>query len=160
MRQNGRESKDVPARKRDGTVAFLHHLDLPALRLEWSRLFCRKTPAGRCLDLLRRGIAWRLQANGQTGLSASARLQLTRVTAAVARNPDYPAGPSLKAGTVLVRQWKGVPQEVRVLEHGFTYQGRQYRSLSEIARLITGTRWNGPLFFGLKKIEPKGRGRR
>ena len=145
---------------RDSGVAFLQDLDLLALRREWSRLFGRKAPAGQCTDLLRRGIAWRLQEHAQAGLSAAARLQLTRLTAAVARNPGYAVGPKLKPGTVLVRQWKGRPQEVRVLEHGFAHQGKQYRSLSEIARAITGTRWNGPLFFGLKKVAPNSRGRR
>ena len=138
--QSGRFSDRPPLSVSGGGLAYLEDLDLPALRREWSRLFGRRAPAGRCLDLLRRGIAWRLQENARSGLSASARLQLTRLVAAVARNPAYGVGPKLKPGTVLVRQWKGSAQEVRVLEYGFSYQGKPYRSLSEIARLITGTR--------------------
>ena len=53
-------------------------------------------------------------------------------------------------GTRLIREWKGVEHSVTVLDKGFEYQGRPYQSLSPIARLITGTRWNGPLFFGLR----------
>jgi hypothetical protein len=60
------------------------------------------------------------------------------------------ASPHAPAGTVLVREWHGVGHQVRVLEEGVLYRGERYRSLSEIARLITGTRWSGPRFFGLK----------
>jgi hypothetical protein len=56
----------------------------------------------------------------------------------------------IKPGAILVRQWKGQSHRVTVLEDGFAYQGKPYESLSEIARLITGTRWNGPKFFGLR----------
>jgi hypothetical protein len=57
----------------------------------------------------------------------------------------------MKAGTRIVREWQGQLHEVSVLDSGFEYQNQRFRSLSEIARQITGTRWSGPLFFGLKK---------
>jgi hypothetical protein len=60
------------------------------------------------------------------------------------------AGPALKPGTSLIREWRGVRHEVRVIDDGFTYQGQTFRSLSSIARHITGTKWNGLAFFGLK----------
>jgi hypothetical protein len=59
----------------------------------------------------------------------------------------------IKPGTRLIRQWDGQTHQVTVAEEGFEYKGERYKSLSEIARLITGTRWSGPLFFGLKHIQ-------
>jgi hypothetical protein len=56
----------------------------------------------------------------------------------------------MKPGVILVRQWKGVSHRVTVLQDGFAYDGKTFDSLSEIARLITGSRWNGPRFFGLR----------
>ena len=64
----------------------------------------------------------------------------------------------IKPGTRLIRQWDGETHHVTVCEQGFEYKSERYRSLSEIARLITGTRWSGPLFFGLKQ-QPKDRSR-
>jgi hypothetical protein len=61
-----------------------------------------------------------------------------------------PARTQLKAGTVLVREWHGVSHRVTVLDDGFDFRGERFRSLSEIARKITGVRWSVPLFFGLK----------
>src|SRR5262249_59794598 len=61
------------------------------------------------------------------------------------------AGPELQAGARLVREWQGRTYEVLVLDEGFSWQGRHYRSLSAVARTITGTAWSGPLFFGLKE---------
>jgi hypothetical protein len=59
----------------------------------------------------------------------------------------------IKAGTVLARQWKGKSYRVSVMQDGFTYDGKTYNSMSEIARLITGARWNGPRFFGLRSAK-------
>ena len=132
-------------------LSQLESLDLPALRREWSRLLGTNAPTGRSRELLLRGIAWRLQEIAQSGLSAKVRQHLSRLTQAMARNPDYRVGASLKPGTVLLREWKGQRHEVRVLEQGFAYGEACYGSLSEIARIITGTRWNGIVFFGLKK---------
>jgi Protein of unknown function (DUF2924) len=73
-------------------------------------------------------------------------------------NGKKPAdGPAIrpKAGTRIVREWQGRLHEVSVLENGFEYGGRTYRSLSEIAREITGTRWSGPAFFGMRKRETR-----
>ncbi len=133
------------------TFDGLKALDLHRLRREWTQLFGKKAPSGRCLDVLRRGIAWRQQEKAESGLSASAGRQLTRLTAALGRNPDHRVGSDIKVGTILIREWQGTRHEVRVLDQDFEYGGKHYRSLSAIARFITGTRWNGPLFFGLKK---------
>jgi Protein of unknown function (DUF2924) len=79
------------------------------------------------------------------GLSAGTRRQLCGPEPRPVRRRRV-----LRPGTVLVRQWHGVGHQVTVLEEGVLYRGERYRSLSEIARLITGTRWSGPRFFGHK----------
>lgn len=67
------------------------------------------------------------------------------------RNYTPTPGPQLKPGASLIKEWRGVRHEVRVLEEGFSYQGQRFSSLSEVAQHITGTRWNGKVFFGLKE---------
>jgi hypothetical protein len=67
--------------------------------------------------------------------------------------PALVIAPRIKLGTRLVRQWQGETHEVTLLDSGYAYRGQRYASLSEIARFITGTRWSGPLFFGLKTVE-------
>jgi len=64
--------------------------------------------------------------------------------------PEYIPERRASAGTVLIRQWRGVSHRVTVLDTAVVYRGRRYKSLSEVARAITGSRWSGPLFFGLK----------
>jgi hypothetical protein len=66
------------------------------------------------------------------------------------RNYNLDPGPTLRPGCSLIKEWRGVRHEVRVLEEGFSYAGERFGSLSEVARRITGTRWNGQVFFGLK----------
>jgi hypothetical protein len=93
-----------------------------------------------------------MQENALGGLKPSAHRHLMRVAGNAAdgrRAPGYP-GLSPKPGTVLLRDWGGVTHQVRVLEDGLLFRGKRYESLSEIARAITGSRWSGPLFFGLK----------
>jgi hypothetical protein len=63
----------------------------------------------------------------------------------------------MQPGAVLVREWRGISHQVSVLEKGFSFRGKRYRSLSEVAREITGTRWSGPLFFGLKRSQEESR---
>jgi Protein of unknown function (DUF2924) len=103
-------------------------------------------------ELLRRCIAYRLQEDAFGGLNSRLCSQLAglgRELEQGAKSPPLPTA-SLKAGTRLVRTWNGDAHRVTVAEDGFTYRDRRYRSLSEIARLITGTRWSGPRFFGIK----------
>ena len=79
-------------------------------------------------------------------------LKQTSEDGAYKRKVSMP-GASLKTGTRLLREWHCVTHEVILTEDGVQFQGKRYRSLSEVARIITGTRWSGPLFFGLKKRE-------
>ena len=97
-------------------------------------------------DLLARGIAYEMQVRQIGGLTPTERKALT----ALARGRTSPSPGVLKAGTRLYRSWRGVTQEVLVLEDGYSWRGKSYASLSEVARAITGTRWSGPRFFGLQ----------
>lgn len=95
-------------------------------------------------DLLRHLLAWRLQAERESGLDVETKAALRRTGSVV------PAGRELGAGATLERSWKGRPVKVEVLDDGFRFEGKTYRSLSAIAQQVTGTRWSGPRFFGLR----------
>jgi hypothetical protein len=131
----------------------LSELSLPELQAQWRALTGAPLKGVR-RDLLLRAIAYRLQAQQQGGLSAKAHQRLAQLakTYTKDRHAQPQAIPELRPGCRLFREWQGVMHEVTVLEHGFGHQDRLYKSLSEIARGITGTRWSGPLFFGLKKV--------
>ncbi len=97
-------------------------------------------------DLLVRGIAYEMQVRQFGGLSPVEKKALT----ALAQGRSSPSPGDLKTGTRLYRSWQGVTQEVLVLESGYSWRNKTYVSLSEVARAITGTRWSGPRFFGVK----------
>ena len=96
--------------------------------------------------LLARGIAYEMQVRLIGGLTPSERKAL----GALARGRSNPSPGFLKAGTRIYRSWRGITQEILVLEDGYSWRGKSYASLSEVARAITGTRWSGPRFFGLQ----------
>ena len=96
--------------------------------------------------LLARGIAYEMQVRQIGGLTPAERKAL----GALPRGKTNPSPGLLKTGTRLYRSWRGVTQEVLVLERGYGWRGKSYASLSEVARAITGTRWSGPRFFGLQ----------
>jgi hypothetical protein len=101
--------------------------------------------------VLIRAIAYQLQEQVFAGLKPSTQRVLDRI--AGNRSSDAPQSmPQLRAtaGTVLIRQWRGVSYRVTVLDTDVVYRGRRYKSLSDVARVITGARRSGPLFFGLK----------
>ena len=132
-------------------ITRLSALDLPALRQRWAALFGAEPSPNFGRALLIRAIAHRLQEQASPGLKPATQRLLDRI----ADNPskDAPRSipqPRATAGTVLIRQWRGVSHRVTVLDTNVVYQGQRYKSLSEVARAITGTRWSGPLFFGLK----------
>lgn len=123
-------------------VRALEALDLHGLRDEWRRRY-GEPPRMRSRELLARLIAWRIQADAFGGLDAT--------TIRLLKSDKLPPPPPMLApGTRLSRDWLGRCHEVVVLEQGFRYAGSEYRSLSEVARVITGTRWNGLRFFGLR----------
>jgi hypothetical protein len=104
-------------------------------------------------DLLRRGIAWRIQVRVHGSLSTATSKAIDQALDRLERTGEVGATKrfALKPGTRLVREWRGATHHVLVLDDGFEHQGRRYSSLSQIVRAITGTNWSGPLFFGLRK---------
>jgi hypothetical protein len=103
-------------------------------------------------ELLIRILAYKIQEQAFGGLSTRTRRRLKQIAISLENGNsklNIAQGP-IKPGTRLIREWRGKSHTVSVTETCFEFQGSQYRSLSEIARLITGTRWSGPLFFGLR----------
>jgi hypothetical protein len=134
-------------------VAALPEKSTAELKQLWRGLYDREPPSGNKPFLIKR-LSYRIQELAYGGLSARAEAKLNvlieeedqRVRGLpIVRKGDRPI-----AGTRLIRQWQGVEHCVTVLDDGFEYGGAKYRSLSAIARAITGTRWNGPLFFALR----------
>ena len=124
----------------------------PALLALWRELFGVPAPAELRRELLVKFLAYRIQEQAYGGLSHSTRKRLKDLARKIEEDPkaDLLAAPRIKVGTRLIREWQGQSHCVTVVEAGFEYAGKRYASLSEIARLITGTRWSGPLFFRLR----------
>jgi hypothetical protein len=122
------------------------------LRGEWRRLHRAPPPMRLSRDLLMRGITYKLQERPLGGLSKSIIRKLERLNLdSQVSDAQKPARPiSLTAGTRLVREWRGVTYTVLVDADGFEWNGRRYRSLTIVAREITGAHWSGPRFFGLR----------
>jgi Protein of unknown function (DUF2924) len=127
-------------------------MPIAQLRLGYAQVFRTDPPKAFGPDLLRRSIAHRIQEKAYGGLSRSAQRLLDQMMKAFAAKPDgrIVLPRRIKPGSVLVREWKHKSHRVVVLADGFAYDGRTFANLSEIAVLITGTRWNGPRFFGLR----------
>ena len=142
-------------------VKALGRMSPAELRSAWRETFKQAAPQ-LSPDLLARAIAYRLQERQHGGLPPPVRLQLARLTRLVARTGEcQPATHiSLKPGTRLVREWNGRALNVLVCDEGFELDGRRYASLTQIAHDVTGTRWSGPRFFGLKSRKaPPSRGK-
>ena len=135
----------------------LAEMSAPALRALWRETFGRPHPSWVQKDFLVRALAYRVQEKVYGGLSPADRRQLRRHAEEVRSTGRIASLDALKIkpGTRLVRGWSGNTHVVTVIEGGFEYCGKRYGSLSEIARLITGTRWSGPLFFGLKTTKAR-----
>jgi len=130
----------------------LPHLRTSKLRALWQELFARPAHPRLRRDLMIPVLAYRMQEKAYGGLKLSTRKRLQKLAEELKRDPkaQLPPNQQFKSGTKLVRQWQGKIHEVLVVDEGFNYRNQRYESLSEIAREITGTRWSGPLFFGLK----------
>lgn len=131
-----------PAKRAAADVAALESMTLAELRAEWRRRY-GPPPRHRAADLLRRVLAWRIQSDVHGGLDAPTRRMLEVEQDQVKVSPT--------PGMRLAREWAGRRHEVVVIESGVVYEGCTYGSLSEVARHITGQRWNGPRFFGLRQ---------
>lgn len=129
-------------------------VDLPRADLleRWKGIFKEPPPKGLSLRLLRYAIAYELQVKHYGGLSAKAKKQLRCIstTESKPKSKTTSEAPGLCPGTRLIREWNGKTHIVEVIEKGFLWQGSSYRSLSAIARAITGARWSGPRFFNIQ----------
>jgi hypothetical protein len=122
------------------------------LKQRWRTIYRSEPPLRISRELLTRALAYRIQEQVYEGLRPSTRRLLIRLANDARSGRPLKPEPAARAqpGTVLMREWHGVTHEVRVLDRGVLYQRKRYRSLSEVARLITGAHWNGPQFFGLR----------
>jgi len=134
----------------------LPRLGIEALRVLWVKQFGRPPSFRAQKDLLVCMLAYRLQEKAQGGLRPAIRKRLRALSGEIGSAGERVSRPAprLKAGTRLIREWKGQTHVVSVLEDGVEYRGKRLGSLSEVAREITGTRWSGPAFFGLKSPSP------
>ena len=147
-------SNEVSAKVRE-----LPRLRTRQLKALWQELFPKPPRPKLRRELMIPILAYQIQENAYGGLKVSTRKRLQKLAEELDRNPkaDLQPSPHIKSGTKLIRHWQGRRHEVLASDEGFDYRGKRYRSLSEIAREITGTRWSGPLFFGLKQArESKG----
>jgi hypothetical protein len=139
----------------ESEIAHLRDLDLRGLRARWHSAFRRKAPDHLPRHLLYRMIAYRLQAERLGDLDRDTQRFLDHVATGARNGDELPAKGDhrhgLQPGTILVREWDGKSQRVMVLDQGFAWNGTTYRSLTEIAFAMTGTRWSGPRFFGLRR---------
>ena len=133
-------------------IASVSKASIRDLRERWKSLY-GKEPSGHIgRSFLIRAIAYRLQEKAFGGLKPSTRRLLARVAEETAARSSAKSPPVRKAetGTILVREWQGAAHRVTVLREGVSFKGKRYRSLSEVAREITGSHWSGPRFFGLR----------
>ena len=131
----------------------LPELALSELRQQWRALYKSDASPHLSREFLTRAIAYRLQEVALGGLRRERQRQLRQIAQQFNETGEIRrrARLELKSGARLVREWRGRTYEVLVLDDGFSWQGVLYRSLSAVARKITGTPWSGPLFFGLKE---------
>jgi hypothetical protein len=142
----------------EAEIARLRGLDVKGLRARWRISFGRNAPPHLARHLLFAMLAYRLQAEVMGDLEAETVRFLKQIDLTPSKQAAVPLTQAferrrrdLSLGTVLTREWKGQHYKVMVREGGFAWQGRTYSSLTEIAKAITGTKWNGPRFFGLRE---------
>jgi hypothetical protein len=125
----------------------------------WSNIFASAPPPGAKRELLMRLLAYGVQERTHGPLSRVVQRNVSTYSGgkglARKRPSTEQTASTLRLGARLVRSWNGTTHEVTVVERGFAYRGKHYRSLSEVAEVITGAHWSGPRFFGLKKARSK-----
>lgn len=140
--------------------AWLHDLPRTELVKKWQEIFPLVPISSFRKEFLIKHIIWEMQAREQSGYTAKTIKQLEILAKDLDQNPKLKSHSlkilmqsnlRVKTGTKLLREYKGINHEVLVLEQGFQYNNKIYKSLSAIANKITGSRWNGKVFFGLKK---------
>jgi hypothetical protein len=156
QQKKGRQQFAAGRRAIDSTeseVAALAALTIGELKAAWSKRFHEDPPRVRSRQLLLRLFAWQIQVEALGGLDASTERKLRDISKALERDGTYEPKirHDLSPGIVLTREWKGEIHKVTATADGFDFRGKRYKSLSDIARTITGTRWSGPRFFGLEQ---------
>lgn len=137
-------------------IAQLPRLNRAQLRTKWRDVLKKEPPSHLRKQLLVPLLAYKIQEQAYGGLRPEVKRRLRELADSLESEPNRASAklaalPRIKPGTRLIRQWQGETHHVTVCDQGFEYNGQKYSSLSEIARLITGTRWSGPLFFGIKR---------
>lgn len=134
-------------------LAGLEGLTLDELRQAWSAEIGGAPPKLRTRELMALSLAYRLQGRVHGDLPGKTKRRLAELARRFTEDRSYTPtpGPNLKPGSSLIKEWRGYRHEVRVLEDGYSYLGERFASLSEVAKRITGTKWNGLVFFGLKE---------
>jgi len=136
-------------------VSELRNLDKKQLRCHWQQAFGSPPPTRLSQDMLLLALGWQAQAKSGRGYNRETRDRLSRLIDNFKSGKDLmsgapPAQSKLSPGMSLVREWHGTLHQVQVLDKGFVWNDMVWNSLSAIAREITGARWNGPAFFGLR----------
>ena len=134
-------------------IAGLSKLGIDELRERWKSTYGKVPTRELGRSFLTRAIAYRLQERAYGGLKPSTRRLLVRFGEETASGSSPKKKPQIRKaqpGTILIREWQGNAHRVTMLDEGVSFNGKRYRSLSEVAREITGSRWSGPRFFGLR----------
>ena len=138
-------------------ILTLAELPTAELRKAWKSQIASDAPPVRSRAVLYQLLAWQIQSDAIGGLDSATERALAKIGEALRRDGSYE--PKIRSGfspgVVLSREWKGVAHRVTVAADGFDYLGKRHRSLSDIARTITGTRWSGPRFFGLEQKQQR-----
>ena len=143
---------DIPAQ-----VAQLQSFSRTQLLELWQKLYHKTAPQGIRRELLIPFLAYRIQEKAYGGLKPSTRSELRRIARELEKSKDSPkfkVRSRAKTGTRIYREWRGETHEVTVSGAGYEYRGLAFRSLSQIARKITGVQWSGPAFFRLNNARP------
>jgi hypothetical protein len=128
-------------------LAGLQSLTRLELMAEWKKTWGSKAPFNISQNLLLLAFAYRLQEKLYGGLKPHIKAKLRQIAGGHSKIQTVP---QIKSGTRLLREWRGSTHEVLVLDDGVQYRGEKYRSLSEVAKVVTGSKWSGPVFFGLR----------
>jgi hypothetical protein len=139
-------------------IAALFDLGVSELKDRWRSVYGTEPPPRSSRKLLVSAIAYRMQERVFGGLKPSVRRLLERASEDAGGHRVSCTRPVTRAsaGTILIRDWQGKSHHVTVLDRGVLYRKKNYRSLSQVARVITGCRWSGPLFFGLRSRTKEG----
>jgi hypothetical protein len=139
------------AKSAGAKLKLLESMDYGALRTEWRRLYRAEPPKRVARELLMLGVGWKIQEQAHGGLRGASKRALVELAKTLERDGDVSRSrvTRLKPGAKLIREWHGKSHTVIVREEGFEWRGKRWRSLSVIARTITGMHWSGPRFFSL-----------